>query len=64
LHKDIRNVEGSFCIILLCFVHFCTDMPDDSRTVETCSTLLVGEILQQTPRLFIPAKYLAKLCFC
>jgi len=46
LHKDICNVEGSFCITLLSFVHFCTDMPDYNRTAETFSTLRDGEILQ------------------
>ena len=40
LHNDICKGEASLGIILRCFIQFCDYMPDDCRTVETCSTTL------------------------
>jgi len=40
LHNDICKADASFGIILLSFVYFCEDMPDDSDMAETYSMIM------------------------
>ena len=45
---DICKVEGCFGILLLSFVYFCEDIPDDGRTTQACNMIVCeGEFLQQ-----------------
>ena len=46
LHNDICKGNASLGIILRCFIHFCDDMPDDCRTVETCSMILRRRVFE------------------
>ena len=40
LHDDICKCEGSAAIVLLSFVCYRQDIPDNGRAAETCSLIM------------------------